>query len=67
MNGTTYGVFDPRLPLIASITKFGDYRGTRNGAGRIGSGTDSEESYLWVEGFFILNPMPLCSWLPIRK
>ncbi len=52
MNGTTYGVFDPRLPLIASITKFGDYRGTRNGAGRVGSGTEDEESYLWVEGFY---------------
>ncbi|MCC6286966.1 MAG: SusD/RagB family nutrient-binding outer membrane lipoprotein [Chitinophagaceae bacterium] len=52
MNGTTYGVFDPRLPLIASITKFGDYRGTRNGAGRIGSGTDDEESYLWIQGFY---------------
>lgn len=52
MNGTTYGVFDPRLPIIATITKFGDYRGTRNGAGRIGSGTDSEESYLWIEGFY---------------
>ena len=52
MNGTTYGVFDPRLPLIASITKFGDYRGTRNGAGRIGSGTNKEESYLWVQGFY---------------
>lgn len=52
MNGTTYGVFDPRLPLIATITKFGDYRGTRNGAGRIGSGTNQEESYLWVQGFY---------------
>lgn len=52
MNGTTYGVSDPRLPLIATITKFGDYRGTRNGAGRIGSGTDDEESYLWVQGFY---------------
>jgi len=41
MNGTNYGVFDPRLPLIANpvtSTNFptivGTYVGTRNGAGR---------------------------------
>jgi hypothetical protein len=26
MDGTTYGYVDPRLPLIATLTKFGDYR-----------------------------------------
>ncbi|PVD51202.1 SusD/RagB family nutrient-binding outer membrane lipoprotein [Terrimonas sp.] len=59
MNGTTYGVFDPRLPLIATITKFGDYRGTRNGAGRIGTGTDDEESYLSLDGFYSKGGAPL--------
>lgn len=59
MNGNTYGVFDPRLPLIATITKFGDYRGTRNGAGRVGSGTDDEESYLSVEGFYSGSKAPV--------
>jgi hypothetical protein len=41
MNGTYYGVFDPRLPLIANpVTNLdfpaivGQYVGTRNGAGR---------------------------------
>jgi len=52
LNGNTYGVFDPRLPLITDTTKFGDYRGTVNGAGRIGSGTNKEECYLSLKGFY---------------
>ncbi len=60
-NGTNYGVVDPRLPLIATLTKFGDYRGTRNGAGRIGTGTDDEESYLSVNGYYSKGNAPL--WL----
>jgi hypothetical protein len=59
LNGTTYGVFDPRLPKIASITKFGDYRGTANGAGRVGTGTNQEESYLWINGFYASGNAPL--------
>lgn len=59
MNGKTYGVFDPRLPLITDTTKFGDYRGTVNGAGRIGSGTDQEECYLSVNGFYSKPGAPL--------
>lgn len=59
LNGNNYGLADPRLPLIASITKFGDYRGTPNGAGRIGTGTNQEESYLWINGFYSKNGAPL--------
>ncbi|WP_298734877.1 SusD/RagB family nutrient-binding outer membrane lipoprotein [uncultured Chitinophaga sp.] len=60
LNDSTFGVFDPRLPLIASLTKFGDYRGTINGKGRIGTGTDDEESYLSVEtGFYSKGGAPL--------
>jgi hypothetical protein len=59
LNGTTYGVFDPRLPLIATVTKFGDYRGTPNGAGRIGTGTTKEESYLSVDGFYSKKGAPV--------
>jgi hypothetical protein len=51
-NGVTFGAFDPRLPLITDTTKFGDYRGTKNGAGRIGSGTNHEESYLAEDGWY---------------
>jgi len=59
LNGTTYGVADPRLPRIATITKFGDYRGTPNGAGRIGTGTSQEESYLSLDGFYSAKSAPL--------
>lgn len=59
LNGTTFSVFDPRLPKIATITKFGDYRGTTNGAGRIGTGTNQEESYLSVDGFYSRSAAPV--------
>jgi hypothetical protein len=59
LDGTTYGVADPRLPLIATKTKFDDYRGTKNGAGRIGTGTDDEESYLSVNGVYSKAGAPL--------
>ncbi|CAL1518103.1 SusD/RagB family nutrient-binding outer membrane lipoprotein [Chitinophaga sp. MM2321] len=59
MNGNTYGVFDPRLPMITDTTRFGDYRGTLNGAGRIGSGTDAEECYLSQVGFYSKGGAPL--------
>jgi len=59
LNGDTYGVVDPRLKYIATITQFGDYRGTPNGKGRIGTGTDDEESYLSVTGFYSKAGAPL--------
>jgi len=58
MNGTIYGIFDPRLPLIASITQFNDYRGTRNGAGRVGNGTSMQESYISTTGYYSSNTSP---------
>lgn len=59
LNGNTYGTVDPRLKYIATITKFGDYRGTVNGAGRVGTGTDDEESYLSLDGFYSKAGAPL--------
>ncbi len=59
MNGTTYSIFDPRLPLTASLTKFGDYRGTRNGGDRVGTGTDMEESYISLTGYYSSTNSPL--------
>ncbi|MEO5942168.1 MAG: SusD/RagB family nutrient-binding outer membrane lipoprotein [Ferruginibacter sp.] len=59
MNGTTYGIFDPRLPLTASLTKFGDYRGTRNGGDRVGNGTSKEESYISLTGYYSSTSSPL--------
>ena len=59
MDGTTYGIADPRLPLIATLTQYGDYRGTPNGAGRVGSGIDDEESYLSTSGYYSSTSSPL--------
>ena len=59
MDGSLFGVSDPRLPLIATLTQFGDYRGTRNGAGRIGTGINQEESYLSTTGFYSSQNSPL--------
>ncbi|MBS1633170.1 MAG: SusD/RagB family nutrient-binding outer membrane lipoprotein [Bacteroidetes bacterium] len=59
MNGATYGVFDPRLPLITLKTKYGDYRGTPNGKGRIGTGTQHEECYLDVGKWYSSDNSPL--------
>ncbi len=59
MNGTTFGLFDPRLPRITNLTKFGDYRGTRNGAGRVGNGTSNEESVLKTTGWYSSTNSPL--------
>ncbi len=59
MNGTITGIFDPRLPLITNETKFGDYRGTVNGEGRVGDGISDEECYLEVTGFYSTDKAPL--------
>lgn len=50
MDGSTLLYDDPRLPLTASLTRFNDYRGTRNGRGRVGSGTNRDESYVSLTG-----------------
>lgn len=60
MNGATFGVFDPRLPLITDPLPDGvTYRGTVNGEGRIGDGTTPEESVLTTDGFFSSSDSPL--------
>ncbi|MGK2864027.1 MAG: SusD/RagB family nutrient-binding outer membrane lipoprotein [Chitinophagaceae bacterium] len=59
LDGTTYGVIDPRVKYITDTTKFGDYRGTPNGKGRTGTGTNKEESYLSVNGFYSKPGAPL--------
>ncbi|MBL7473664.1 SusD/RagB family nutrient-binding outer membrane lipoprotein [Robertkochia sp. 1368] len=60
MNGTTFGVFDPRLPLITDALPDGvTYRGTVNGEGRIGDGTVQEECYLTTTGFYSSDDSPL--------
>ena len=58
-DGATYGVFDPRLPLITDTTQYGDYRGTPNGIGRTGTGTENKECYLPVGGWYSSDNSPL--------
>lgn len=59
LNGTTYGVFDPRLPNLTDTTVTGAYRGTVNGAGRSGDGTEANESYLELSGALSGEDSPL--------
>jgi hypothetical protein len=59
MNGATFGIFDPRLPLITDTTRYGDYRGTRNGKGRTGSGVSYEENYLSTTKYYSSDNSPL--------
>ena len=57
----TFANFDPRLPLIASQTRFPayPYLGTRNGKGRVGTGTTKDESYLSTTGYYSSTSSPL--------
>lgn len=59
LNGTTFGVVDPRLKLIATPATGGVYKGTPNGNGRTGSGTAGQESYLSTTGFYSTSNSPL--------
>lgn len=61
----TFANPDPRLSLIASMTKpvFANagypYLGTRNGKGRVGTGTTQDESYLSTTGYYSSTASPL--------
>ncbi len=57
-NGATYGVFDPRLPLITQKNKNGIYIGTPNGKGRVGTGTTHDECYLDVDKWYSTTTSP---------
>ncbi|WP_417371070.1 SusD/RagB family nutrient-binding outer membrane lipoprotein [Gelidibacter japonicus] len=59
MNGETFGVFDPRLPLITNPLPDGSYVGTTNGVGRIGDGTIPYEVYLSTDGYYSSPDSPL--------
>lgn len=59
MNGTHKGVVDPRLPRYTDTTRFGDFRGTPNGRGRIGTGTTRDECYLTINNFYSADLAPL--------
>ena len=48
MNGTKYGILDPRISRITDKTVNNDYKGTRNGAGNLGPAPSTvfDENYV---------------------
>jgi len=68
MNGSRTGIFDPRLRRYTDTTRFGDYRGTPNGRGRIGTGTNREECYLTINNYYSADAAPLfiCTFEEIK-
>src|SRR5690606_15870645 len=68
MNGETYGVFDPRLPHITRPLPDGSFVGTPNGAGRKGSGSIQEETYLTQDGYYssINSPLTIITYSELK-
>ena len=61
LNGTTYGVVDPRIARITDPTVNGDYVGTPNGVGNVGtaSNTIADESYISLNSPLTAEDAPL--------
>ncbi|UFH55832.1 SusD/RagB family nutrient-binding outer membrane lipoprotein [Spirosoma sp. KNUC1025] len=60
LNGTTYGVFDPRVEKITDKTVNNDYKGTVNGQGNVGgNNTVKDESYISLNSPLTGNTSPL--------
>lgn len=59
MNGTTYGVFDPRLPFMADTTEEGTYVGTENGAGRGTAPPSGARSTLTTDTWYAAQTAPV--------
>lgn len=59
MDGTSYGVIDPRMPLMFGPTLTGEFVGTVNGAGRGNAAEKGERSVLVEESFYAAELAPL--------
>ncbi|SOC80786.1 Starch-binding associating with outer membrane [Salinimicrobium sediminis] len=59
MDGTTYGVVDPRLPLLVSATEDGEYIGVENGAGRGDAPAEGARSTLETGDFYSSETSPI--------
>ncbi len=61
MNGTYYGVFDPRLPQLTDPTVNGDYMGTRNGEGNRGTAANTikDETYISINSPITAEDAPV--------
>lgn len=70
LNGTTYGVVDPRLPRITDRTVTGTYVGTPNGAGNAGAATNTvrDEVYISVNSPLTgeLSPLTIASFAEMK-
>ena len=59
LDGTTFGVEDPRLPLMVGATDDGEYIGTENGAGRGNAPEQGARSVLEEGDFYSTRQGPL--------
>ncbi|MEJ7768940.1 MAG: SusD/RagB family nutrient-binding outer membrane lipoprotein [Chitinophagaceae bacterium] len=61
LNGTTYGIFDPRIRKITDTTNTGRYIGTVNGAGNRppGNNTVKDENYISQNSPWTSNTAPI--------
>lgn len=60
MNGTTFGVVDPRMPFMFSATDEGDFIGVTNGMGRgTGVDIDGDRSVISRATYYAANGSPI--------
>lgn len=59
LDGTTFGVVDPRLAMMISTTDDGDYVGTENGAGRGNAPAAGARSTLELGDFYSSDLSPI--------
>lgn len=55
LDGTTFGVFDPRLPLLVGKTTAGEFIGVENGAGR-GNAPERGARSTLITGQYLTSP-----------
>jgi hypothetical protein len=70
LNGTTYGVVDPRITKITDPTVNGDFKGTPNGVGNVGpaNNTVKDETYISRNSPLTgdLSPLLIASYAEIK-
>ena len=68
LDGTTYGVVDPRLPYMIGTTEDGEFVGTENGAGRGDAAEKGERSTLVVGTFYTsdLSPILIATYAELK-
>ena len=59
MDGTTFGVVDPRMALMYGTTEAGEFVGTENGAGRGDAAEAGERSTLVEDSYYAAELAPL--------